>query len=74
MTQEERRIGILDLLLFVWVTLIYQEKEQQFLERQAWKFSGEPIDVAEMIKFLISDKARFITGYEFIVDGGFTCC
>ncbi|WP_416238404.1 SDR family oxidoreductase [[Eubacterium] hominis] len=32
------------------------------------------MDVAEMIKFLISDKARFITGAEFIVDGGFTCC
>lgn len=51
-----------------------KEKEQQFLDRQALKFIGEPKDVAELIKFLISDKARFITGAEFIVDGGFTCC
>lgn len=51
-----------------------KEKEQQFLDRQALKFIGEPKDVAELIKFLISDKARFITGAEFIVDGGFTSC
>ena len=33
---------------------------------------GETIDVANMIEFLLSDEARWITGQEFIVDGGFS--
>jgi len=31
---------------------------------------GEPEEVAEMVAFLASDKARYITGSEFVVDGG----
>lgn len=33
---------------------------------------GEPDDIAEMIAFLVSDAAKYITGAEFIVDGGLT--
>lgn len=33
---------------------------------------GEPIDIAELALFLASDKARFVTGSVFIVDGGLT--
>ncbi len=33
-------------------------------------FHGAPSDIANMVAFLISDEARFITGAEFIVDGG----
>jgi NAD(P)-dependent dehydrogenase (short-subunit alcohol dehydrogenase family) len=33
---------------------------------------GTPEDVAEMILYLCSDAAGFITGQEFIVDGGMT--
>lgn len=33
---------------------------------------GEKTDVSNMVEFLLSDKARWITGQEFIVDGGLT--
>lgn len=35
---------------------------------------GSPSDVANTIEFLLSDKARWITGQQFIIDGGLTCC
>ena len=35
--------------------------------------NGTPADIADMVCFLLSDKARWITGQEFIVDGGLTC-
>ena len=34
---------------------------------------GEPADVAGPAVFLLSDAARWITGTELVVDGGFTC-
>lgn len=33
---------------------------------------GEPDDIAAMILFLASDEAKYITGAEFVVDGGLT--
>ena len=33
---------------------------------------GQPKDIADMCEFLISDKSAFITGANFIVDGGQT--
>jgi NAD(P)-dependent dehydrogenase (short-subunit alcohol dehydrogenase family) len=33
---------------------------------------GEPVDVAKMVEFLISEASRFITGQNLVVDGGMT--
>lgn len=35
---------------------------------------GKPSDIADMILFLLSDKSRWITGQQFVVDGGLTIC
>ena len=34
---------------------------------------GEPEDVANLNQFLLSDKARWITGSNIVIDGGLTC-
>ena len=31
---------------------------------------GDPRDIAEMVAFLVSDRAQWITGSSFVVDGG----
>ena len=33
---------------------------------------GQPTDIAHMVEFLLSEKAEFITGQNFVVDGGMT--
>lgn len=35
---------------------------------------GTPMDIANTVEFLLSDKAKWITGQQFVVDGGLTCC
>lgn len=35
---------------------------------------GSPRDIANIVEFLLSDKAKWMTGQEIIVDGGLTIC
>ena len=34
---------------------------------------GEPSDISNMVDYLMSNKAKWITGQEYVVDGGLTC-
>ena len=36
------------------------------------KRSGRPDEIAELALFLASDRSGFITGEDFVIDGGFT--
>jgi NAD(P)-dependent dehydrogenase (short-subunit alcohol dehydrogenase family) len=49
------------------------EKEiikESILPRILLRRHGEPVDIANMVTFLVSDKASWITGADFRVDGG----
>lgn len=42
------------------------------LENIPLGYLGEPADIAYLVSFLVSDKAHYITGSQFTVDGGLT--
>jgi 3-oxoacyl-[acyl-carrier protein] reductase len=44
--------------------------EKFLLDHQALKYRGSPEDIAHAILFLVSDRARFVTGQNLTVDGG----
>ncbi|MCD8082230.1 MAG: SDR family oxidoreductase [Clostridiales bacterium] len=50
--------------------------EQAYIDEMLPKhpigFLGEPIDIAHVVLFLASDEARFVTGVNMPVDGGYT--
>ena len=47
----------------------WEEENALFARKQA----GKPEEVAEMVYFLISDKASFCTGGHYLIDGGLVC-
>lgn len=47
-----------------------EEVRQKLINAQPTRTMGQPEDVAEMVAFLASEKARFITGQVLYVDGG----
>lgn len=53
----------------VWADQL-ETYEKFLLDHQALKYRGSPEDIADAIMFLVSDRARFITGQNLVVDGG----
>lgn len=51
----------------IWTERVWQQAKSSLLGRL-----GEPKEIAEVILFLASDKASFITGQTILVDGGYT--
>ena len=47
-------------------------KAAERLARTPLGRAGMPADVAELALFLVSDRSSFITGAEFVIDGGQT--
>jgi hypothetical protein len=48
------------------------EVHQQEANLQPLQRLGQPEEVAELVLFLASDKAKFITGSLQVIDGGYT--
>ncbi len=49
-----------------------QDRQKKFLTAVPAGRVGQPDDIADMVKFLASDEAGYITGRSFVVDGGLT--
>ena len=49
-----------------------EEALKFYMDMQVLPEIGQPRDIAAMVLFLASDAARFITGAEFVIDGGLT--
>lgn len=47
-----------------------QKMNERMINRTALKKPGEPEDIANAITFLVSDKAKYITGVGLNVSGG----
>lgn len=60
---------------WVHTEMTQHEKEQNEAPPKFWDWHllglGEPEDVSGMVLFLLSDRARWITGEDFVVDGGY---
>jgi NAD(P)-dependent dehydrogenase (short-subunit alcohol dehydrogenase family) len=56
---------------------IFNHQDQEFVKRYEarvpMKRMGNPDDIAGPVGFLLSDSAKYITGHNLVVDGGWTC-
>lgn len=55
-----------------WIDTSFREYKGADAEQQPAGRVGNPLDIANMILFLCSDKAGFITGENICIDGGMT--
>ena len=55
-----------------WIDTAYTEYEGPDAYQQPAGRVGNPMDIANMVLFLASDKAGFITGEDITIDGGMT--
>jgi 3alpha(or 20beta)-hydroxysteroid dehydrogenase len=47
-------------------------RNRRFIEATPMRRSGQPEDIAHLAAYLVSDEAAYVTGAEFVVDGGYT--
>ena len=56
---------------------IFDNQDKKFVEKYIQKVPlsrmGNPDDISPVICFLMSDKSKYITGQNVLVDGGLTC-
>ena len=52
--------------------LMFEDRVEQFIRNTPLHRIGDPEDIADVVVFLCSDLARFITGQNIVVDGGMT--
>jgi NAD(P)-dependent dehydrogenase (short-subunit alcohol dehydrogenase family) len=50
-----------------------KELHAGWIERTPMKTMGEPQDIAEAVVFLAGRKSKYVTGSDWIIDGGYTC-
>jgi len=55
-----------------WIDTSYKKYDGPDASQQPAGRVGNPLDIAEMVMFLCSDKAGFITGENICIDGGMT--
>jgi NAD(P)-dependent dehydrogenase (short-subunit alcohol dehydrogenase family) len=51
---------------------MFPDKWKEFVERTPLRRIGEPEEIADVVVFLCSDLARFVTGQNIVIDGGMT--
>ncbi len=49
---------------------LYEGKEEQVAAHYPLGRLGEPVDIANMVSFLVSEQASWVTGQSFVIDGG----
>jgi 3alpha(or 20beta)-hydroxysteroid dehydrogenase len=49
------------------------EANQGYVDATLLKRIGTPEEIAALMAYLVSDEARYITGAEFLIDGGMSC-
>ncbi len=55
-----------------WIDTLFRSYEGSDADQQPVHRVGNPLDIANMVLFLCSDKAGFITGENICIDGGMT--
>jgi NAD(P)-dependent dehydrogenase (short-subunit alcohol dehydrogenase family) len=52
---------------------VQDEMNERLMREIPLQAMGEPLDIANGCLFLASDEAKYMTGSELIIDGGYTC-
>lgn len=76
LSEQKIRVNVIspgNIKTSIWEKMKLQDDmKEAIINRTPFKSFGEVPDIAEMALYLASDKSRFITGSEFIIDGGYT--